>query len=163
MKKLLLGLIFLVSANSSFATTDLSIKVETSSDLVGIASAQYLATKDSFFCREFSMNDGSPTRVPKRLYLTFDAEAGMITIPAAIDSKCDYKRVGGASLHFAVPGVVKAYNVVDVWYGGGTSAVQEVNCEEVYAGPSGREKMILCSGDIKTDENGEATVLVIKN
>lgn len=163
MKKIILGLIFLASV-PVYANTDIKIKVKTDSNLTGVASATYLASKESFFCKEFSMNDGSPRRILKRGYVDFKVKNGVVTIPKSLDSKCKYKRVGGASLAFEIKNKAEPSNVVSIFLGGGNIQTQIINCKKIMSGPSNDiREMISCYGDVRTTENGEATVLILKN
>ena len=163
MKQIILGLIFLACV-PVYANTDIKIKVQTDSNLSVVASATYLASKDSFFCKEFSMNDGSPRRILKRRYVDFKIKNGVVMIPNSLKSKCRYKRVGGASLAFEIKNKAEPSNVVSVFVGGGSTQAQVINCKEIMSGPSNNiRKMVSCYGDVSTTEDGEATVLVLKN
>ncbi len=156
MKTLLLGLALVSTAH---ANTDLNITLRIDSDLKAIGSASYVAMKDSFLCTRFSTNEGSPTRIPKRIYKDISANNGKMVIPQSIPSDCDYQRVGGASLSFTTRNA-EPYNVVTVYAGGGNSSLQEIDCEEMLSGPSGRQVMIRCDGDVNTNSKGEAFVRV---
>lgn len=163
MKKLITIVLALLSS-ISIASTDIKISVATDNNLSAIASATYIATKNSFFCKELSMNDGSPRRVPKRRYIDFAEAKGVITIPLSITSKCKYKRVGGASLSFEIKGKAEPYNSVSVFLGGGSLEPQVVNCEQIISGPSNdRRSMIMCFGDLNTTDSGEVSVIVKKD
>jgi len=163
MKKLITLAVMLLSV-SAFAEKNIEITIISDSDLTGVASGRFLAKKDSFFCKRFSMNDGSPTRVAKVRYDSFEAKNGEIDVPAKIKSRCKYERVGGASLAFEIKKKAKPYNVVTVFQGTEEdSGIQTVKCKEIISGPSGKkEKMIRCYGDITTDSEGRAIVEVIK-
>ncbi|TNF02554.1 MAG: hypothetical protein EP326_03070 [Deltaproteobacteria bacterium] len=163
MKKIITLAVLLLST-SVFAENKIEITIISNSDLTGVASARFLAKKDSFFCKRFSMNDGSPTRISKDRYDNFKAKNGIIDVPAKIKSKCNYERVGGASLSFEIKGKAEPYNVVSVFQGTEEDAgIQTVKCKEIISGPSGKkEKMIACYGDLTTDSEGRVIVEVIK-
>ncbi len=163
MKKIIAMAVLLIST-SVFAEKNLEITIISSSDLSGVANARFLAKKDSFFCKRFSMNDGSPTRIAKSRYENFKAKNGIVDVPTKIKSKCKYERVGGASLAFEIKGKAEPYNVVSVFEGNNEdNGIQVVKCKEIISGPSGKkEKMIRCYGDITTDSEGRAIVEVIK-
>lgn len=127
------------------------------------ASAVYAARKESHSCTEFSWNEGSLTRVPKRIYPGFSERNGLVDIPEAVDSSCDYARQGGVSLTLSIPGTAEAYNSVAVLAGGGTSGEQTVVCSVINAGgPSGSVKRMLnCFGDVRLDVHNQAKVRVV--
>ncbi|MCO4793339.1 MAG: hypothetical protein KC493_06500 [Bacteriovoracaceae bacterium] len=163
MKKLIV-LITLLASVSAMSNPNIEITIVGDSDLTGTAGGRYLAKKDSFFCREFSMNDGSPTRIQKVRYKYYSAENGIVDVPGKIKSRCMYERIGGASLAFEIKGKAEPYNVVSVFQGGGDDLEEQiVKCKQIISGPSGKKrKMIRCYGDIRTDSEGRAVVTVIK-
>ena len=141
--------------------TGISIVIKGAGELKAAGSAIFMATNDSFSCTEFSWNEGSAVRVPKRIYPEFEQRNGLIKIPADIESKCGYTRVNEGSLNFSIPGVAEAYNTVSLFRNGGSAKEQEVVCEQILSGPKGDQEMIMCHGDINLDDNGKATVKVI--
>ena len=152
-------LITLLLSSQAFAD-DIVLNVKSDKAYKIGASAQFLASSDSFFCRELSMNDGSPRRIPKRRIKEFEASQSTLVIPFEIKSKCQYQRVSGASLNLSIPGKAQAYNTVSVFYGGGDLAEQIVNCREILSGPRGDQPMIYCSGDIQTTDDGRANLII---
>lgn len=140
------------------------IKVLIKSDgkLAAAGGASFQATKDSFLCKKFSWNEGSATMVPKLIYPEFKPQKDRLVIPGAIDSTCDYKRVGGGSLSFSIPGKAEPYNSVLLLPGGGGPAEQQILCETILMPtPSGKKNMISCSGSIELDADNAATVRVV--
>jgi len=129
-------------------------------ELVGAASGVFQATSDTPACMTTSWNEGSVTKIPKTVYPEFKQKNGLLTIPAAIDSSCGFKRVGGGSLNFSIPGRAPAYNAVTLFPDGGGSAEQRVVCKKVMSGPKGNEPMIMCSGDVRLNAAGGAVVSV---
>ena len=129
-------------------------------ELVGAASGVFQATSDTPACMTTSWNEGSVTKIPKTVYPEFKQKNGLLTIPAAIDSSCGFKRVGGGSLSFSIPGSAPAYNAVTLFPDGGGSAEQRVVCKKVMSGPKGNEPMIMCFGDVRLNAAGGAAVSV---
>ncbi|HAH33086.1 MAG TPA: hypothetical protein DCL44_12310 [Elusimicrobia bacterium] len=148
----------------SVKTADLGITLVIKGDkeLVAGASAIYQATKDSPSCMTVSWDEGSMAKRPKTVYPEFNQQNGLLTIPASIDSECGYKRVNEGSLNFSIPGKAEAYNTVSLFRNGGSTGEQEVVCEKIMSGPTGRQSMIMCFGDINLDANGKAVIKVIK-
>jgi len=139
-----------------------SLYIRMGGELAVSGSASFAARKDSHFCTEFSWNEGSMTRVPKRTYPEFKPQHGLLSIPDSIPSSCDYGREGGISLSFSVPGRAEAYSSVAVLEGGGGPAEQEVACSIISAGPSGGAKeMLNCNGTVRLDASGQAKVRVL--
>jgi len=129
--------------------------------LEAAAGAIFMARKDSFFCTTLSMNEGSVVRVPKRIYPSFGAKNGAITIPDAIDSRCDYGRVDEGTLSFSLPGQAEPYNAVTL-LPGGNGAEQVVTCGVIKVSEpgGGAKEMVRCVGDIKLDASKQARVRV---
>jgi len=125
-------------------------------------TAAYAARKDSHFCTELSWNEGSPVRVPKRIYPEFKAQSGLITVPAQMDGGCDYAKASEGSLSFSLPGRAEAYNSVALLRGGSSGVEQGVVCEVIQAGgPAGHSgEMLNCLGDVRLDASGQARVRV---
>ena len=163
MKKIIALAVVLVSV-SAFAEKNIEITIISDSDLTGVASGRFLAKKDSYFCKRFSLNDGSLALVAKTRYDSFEAKDSEINVPVKIKSRCKYERVGGAALAFEVKNKSKPYNVVTVFQGTEEdSGIQTVKCEEIISGPVGKkEKMIRCYGDVTTNSEGRVIVEVIK-
>lgn len=136
-----------------FVTADGGVKAS--------AGGIYSARKDSYFCTEFSWNEGSGGRVPKRIYPQFGAQNGLITIPEAVDSGCDYRRVNEGSLSFSIPGRAEAYNSVAVLRGGSGNTEQRVECKVIRVdGPDAGEKLS-CYGDVRLDASNQARIRVV--
>ena len=76
--------LLLTTSLTAFAATDIKVEIRTDSDLTGIAFATYVATRKSFVCREFTWNDGSPTRIPKRRHMSFQVQDDLVTVPEYI-------------------------------------------------------------------------------
>jgi len=129
-------------------------------ELVGTASGVFQATSNTPACMTTSWNEGSVTKIPKTVYPEFKQKNGLLTIPAAIDSSCGFKRVGGGSLNFSIPGKAPAYNAVTLFPDGGGAAEQRVVCKKVLSGPKGNEPMLMCFGDIRLNAAGDAVVNV---
>lgn len=138
-----------------FITTEGGIKAS--------ASAVYSARTNSYFCTEYSWNEGSGGRVPKRIYPQFAAQNGLITIPGAMDSSCDYRRVNEGSLSLSIPGRAEAYNSIAVLMGGSGGAEQRVECKVIMVdGPKGAAgEKLSCYGDIRLDADNKANVRVV--
>lgn len=129
-------------------------------------TSAYAARKDSYFCTELSWNEGSPVRVPKRIYPEFKARNGLITVPGSVDGGCDYAKASEGSLSFSLPGRAEAYNSVSLLRGGSSGAEQSVVCEIIQAGgPAGHSgEKLNCLGDVRLDASGQARVRVtLKN
>lgn len=150
--KLFISIIFLFSS-TAFAK-DIKIEVLNNTELKIAASGIYQATKDSFFCKELSWNEGSPRRVAKRMYPTFESETNAVLIPAVIDSKCNYERLNDGSISFSLPGA-EAYNVVSVRDTGKAESVQKVTCKKIMSGPNSKTPMVRCIDmSVETDTEG---------
>lgn len=126
------------------------------------ASAIYMARTNSRACTEFSWNEGSGGRPPKRIYPVFPAVNGAITIPEGMGTECDYGRVDEGTLSFSLPGRAEPYNTVAVLRGGGAGE-QQVRCEVIdVLQPSGGVKaMVNCYGDVRLDASNQARVRVV--
>lgn len=139
----------------------ITLAIKGEKELVAGASAIYHATKDSPSCMTVAMNEGSMIKTPKTVYPEFKQQNGQLIIPAAIDSQCGYTRGNEGSLNFSIPGKAEAYNTVSLFRNGGSSGEQVVVCEKILSGPTGRQPMIMCFGDVNLDANGKATVKVV--
>jgi hypothetical protein len=95
------------------------------------------------------------------VYPEFKQKNGLLSMPASIPSQCSYKRVGGGSLNFSIPGRAPAYNTITLFADGGGAAEQQVTCEKVMSGPKSNEPMIMCYGDVRLDAKGGAVVKVV--
>lgn len=148
------------AAAESYATA--RIFVAAPGGVSAAVTAAYAARKDSHFCTELSWNEGSPVRVPKRIYPEFKAQNGLVTVPAQVDGGCDYAKASEGSLSFSLPGRAEAYNSVALLSGGSSGAEQSVVCEIIQAGgPSGHSgEMLNCLGDVRLDASGRARVRV---
>lgn len=125
------------------------------------ASAIYMASVNSRACTEFSWNEGSGGRPPKRIYPVFPAANGAITIPQGMGTDCDYRRVDEGTLSFSLPGRAEPYNTVTVLRGGGAGE-QRIRCEVIEVRhPSGEVKeMVSCHGNVRLDATNQARVVV---
>lgn len=148
------------AAAESYATA--RIFVAAPGGVSASVTAAYAARKDSHFCTELSWNEGSPVRVPKRIYPEFKAQNGLVTVPAQVDGGCDYAKASEGSLSLSLPGRAEAYNSVALLRGGSSGEEQSVVCEIIQAGgPAGHSgKMLNCLGDVRLDASGQARVRV---
>lgn len=148
------------AAAESYATA--RIFVTAPGGVSAAVTSAYAARKDSYFCTELSWNEGSPVRVPKRIYPEFKAQNGLITVPGHMDGGCDYAKASEGSLSFSLPGRAEAYNSVSLLRGGSPGKEQRVVCEVIRAGgPAGQSgEMLNCLGDVRLDASGQARVRV---
>ncbi|HAH31573.1 MAG TPA: hypothetical protein DCL44_04600 [Elusimicrobia bacterium] len=143
------------------ADLGITLVIKGDNELVAGASAIYQATKNTFACMTVSLDEGSMAKQPKTVYPEFKQQNGLLTIPASMNSECAYKRVNEGSLNFSIPGKAEAYNTVSLLRNGGTAGEQQVSCKKIMSGPTGRQPMIMCFGDVNLDANGKAIVKVI--
>lgn len=139
---------------------DIMISIKNAGELTAVGSATYQATRNSALCKEFTLNEGSGGFVLKRRYDQFPAQDGLVTIPQSIKSYCKFERIDDGTLSFEVEDVKEAYKSIYISVGGGTTQDQVVECSEIISGPKNNQPMINCSGDIKTTEDGKASVMV---
>lgn len=147
-------------AGSRAGETGINLVIKGPRELVAAASGIFQATSALPACMTTSWNEGSVTKIPKTVYPEFKQKNGLLTIPAAIESSCGFKRVGGGSLSFSTPGKAPAYNAVTVFTDGNGAAEQRVACKTVMSGPKGNEPMIMCFGDVRLNAVGAAVVTV---
>lgn len=140
--------------------TGINLVIKGPGELVAAASGVFQATSDTPACMTTSWNEGSVTKIPKTVYPEFKQKNGLLTIPASIPSSCGFKRIGGGSLNFSIPGKAPAYNAVTLFPDGGGAAEQRVVCKKVMSGPKGNEPMIMCFGDVRLNASGGAAVTV---
>ena len=141
------------------AQTDITLEVDGPSDLTPVGHGTYRATKNSFFCKEFSWNDGSPRRVLKTKYVEFDSNGSKLSIPAKIKGKCKYKRVKG-SVGFEINGFAKSYNTLDISTGQNSNENQ-LKCKQIMSGPGSNTPMIHCMDQvIRVDHSGNGSIFV---
>ena len=165
MKKAILGSFITLMAFQSMAVApkDIKVKIKTTSDLEAVGHATYIAKSESFFCKELVFNEGSPKRVPKRMYGEFSSSNQVLTIPGKIDTKCNYDRLEDASIGFERPGRAEPANVISLLYSGTIkNSKKEIKCSEVLYGRNMDELMIRCSspGPTYVGKDGKVTLNV---